>query len=415
MNGAASSRSPAALLPRGPLAARAQQSAMPGFLNAVHPPEWVALNNINETGNRRWVGEQGSRGRRRSQAKLWVAVGIAIAVVATAWLAYSYRQSDAAASAPAALPQVVVSKPLEREVDSRLGFLGQYEIRLAQAKAQLETANARLVLAGRELHRAEVLAAKGFGTEQTVDQRTADQRTGQAAVDDAKAQIRDAEFDFDHCRITAPFTGRIGTHLVSVGNLIAGSRTATSPTTVLTTLVSLDPIYLDFDMSESDFLTFSRDRARLKGGPADKIEIALSDETEFARQGTLDFVDNALNRSSGTIHARATVPNPDRLLTPGGFARVKLVVGTSVPALLVPDTAVLPDQSQHLVMTVAPDGTVVPKQVEIGDLRGGLRVIRSGLTPSDQVIIEGIPHAAAGAKVAPQVGTIHYAAAGDQG
>jgi membrane fusion protein, multidrug efflux system len=234
-------------------------------------------------------------------------------------------------------------------------------------------------------------------------------------VDDAKAQIRDAEFDFDHCRITAPFTGRIGTHLVSVGNLIAGSRTATSPTTVLTTLVSLDPIYLDFDMSESDFLTFSRDRARLKGGPADKIEIALSDETEFARQGTLDFVDNALNRSSGTIHARATVPNSDGLLTPGVFARVKLVVGTPVPALLVPDTAVLPDQSQHLVMTVAPDGTVVPKQVEIGDLRGGLRVIRSGLTPSDQVIIEGIPHAAAGAKVAPQVGTIHYAAAGDRG
>jgi len=378
-------------------------------------------------------------------------------VVTAAWVAYSYRQGDAAASvAPAALPQVVVSKPLERGVDSRLGFLGQfsaveqlelraqvggtltgihfkdgdivhqgdllftidprpYEIRLAQANAQLETAKARLVLAGRELHRAEVLAAKAFGTEQTVDQRTADQRTGQAAVDDAKAQIRDAEFDLEHCRITAPFTGRIGTHLVSVGNLIAGSRTATSPTTLLTTLVSLDPIYLDFDMSESDFLTFSRDRARLKGGLADKVEIALGDETEFARQGTLDFVDNALNRSSGTIHARATVPNPDGLLTPGLFARVRLVVGAAVPALLVPDTAVLPDQSQHIVMTVAPDGTVVPKRVEIGDLHGGLRVIRSGLTPNDQVIIDGIPHAAPGAKVAPQVGTIHYAATGDQG
>src|SRR5262245_18728928 len=125
MNGAASSRSPAALLRRGPLAARAQQPAMPGFLNAVHPPEWVALNNINETGNRRGAGS--SRGGRGSQAKLWVAVGIAIAVVATAWVTYSYRQGDAAASvAPAALPQVVVSKPLERGVDSRLGFLGQF-------------------------------------------------------------------------------------------------------------------------------------------------------------------------------------------------------------------------------------------------------------------------------------------------
>ena len=126
-------------------------------------------------------------------------------------------------------------------------------------------------------------------------------------------------------------------------------------------------------------------------------------------------MDNALNRSSGTIHARASVPNPDRLLTPGVFARVKLVVGAPVPALLVPDTAGLPDPSQHRVRTVAPDGTVVPKPVEIGDLRDGMRVIRSGLTPDDRVIIDGIPHAAPGAKVAPQVGTIHYAATGDQG
>jgi membrane fusion protein, multidrug efflux system len=389
--------------------------------------------------------------------KLWLAVVMAIAVGATAWLAYSYGESDAAApAAPAALPQVVVSKPLMRAVDSRLSFLGQfsavqqlelrpqvggtltgiyfkdgdivregdllftidarpYEIRLAQANALLETASARLVLADRELHRARVLAAKAFGTEQTVDQRTADQRATQAAVDDAKAQIRDAEFDLEHCRITAPFTGRIGTHLVSVGNLIAGSRAATSPTTLLATLVSLDPIYLDFDMSESDFLTFSRDRARLKRGLADKVEIALGDEKDFARQGTLDFVDNVLNRSSGTIHARATFPNPDGFLTPGVFARVRVIVGTSVTALLVPDTAVLPDQSQHMVMTVASDGTVVPKQVEIGDLRGGLRVIRSGLTPDDQVIIDGIPHATPGAKVAPQEGAIRYAAAEGQG
>jgi RND family efflux transporter MFP subunit len=384
-------------------------------------------------------------------------VTVGIAVVAATWLAYSYRQSDAAASAaPATLPQVVVSKPLAREVDSRLGFLGQfsaveqvelraqvggtlteihfkdgdivhkgdllftidprsYEIRRAQANAQLETATARLALADRELARAQTLQRTLAGTAQNVDQRTADQRGAQAAVDDANAQIRDAQFDLEHCRITAPFTGRIGTHLVSVGNLVAGSRAATSPTTLLATLVSLDPIYLDFDMSESDFLIYSRDRARLKGGPADKVEIALSDETQFTRQGTLDFVDNVLHRSSGTIHARATVPNPDRLLTSGEFARIRLVVGAPVQALLVPDTAVLPDQSQHIVMTVAQDGTVVPKQVAIGDLRGSLRVIWSGLTSNDRVIIDGIPHAPPGAKVAPQDGTIHYATADSQG
>jgi multidrug efflux system membrane fusion protein len=377
---------------------------------------------------------------------------LAIASLA-AWLVYS---SDAATPPPAAsLPQVVVSMPLAREVDSRLGFLGQfsaieqvelraqvggtltgihfkdgdivkkgdllftidarpYEIRLAQANAQLETASARLALAERELNRAQVLATKSFGTEQTVDQRTAEQRSAQAAVNDAKAQIRDAEFDLEHCRITAPFTGRIGTHLVSVGNLIAGSRAATTPTTLLGTLVSLDPIWLDFDMSESDFLQYSRDRVR-KDGTADKVEIALSDETRFARQGTLDFVDNALNRSSGTIRARATVFNPDHLLTPGEFARVRLIVGAPVQALLVPDMAVLPDQAQHIVMTVGPDSTIVPKQVEVGDLQGGLRVIRSGLAPNDRVIIDGIPRAAPGAKVAPQNGTIRYAAAAGTG
>jgi multidrug efflux system membrane fusion protein len=382
---------------------------------------------------------------------------LAVAAAATASLAYLHRQSAAAAPPPSAsLPQVVVSKPLVREIDSRLGFLGQfsaieqvelraqvggtltgvhyrdgaivkkgdllftidvrpYEIKLAQATALLETASARLALAERELNRAQVLAAKSFGTEQTVDQRTAERRSAQAAVDDAKAQIRDAEFDLEHCRITAPFTGRIGTHLVSVGNLIAGSRAATTPTTLLATLVSLDPIWLDFDMSESDFLAYSRDRARAKDGAADKVEIALGDETRFLRQGTLDFMDNALNRSSGTIHARATVPNPDRLLTPGEFGRVRLVVGAPVQALLVPDEAVLPDQAQHMVMTVGPDSTVVPKQVEIGDLQGGLRVIRSGLAPNDQVIIDGILNAPPGARVAPKDGAIRYAAANSQG
>ena len=412
---------------------------------------------MSELGDQSRAEEQDPPPARRSGAKRWIAAGATVAALAAAWLANSYRQSDAVASvAPASLPEVVVSKPLVREVSSRLSFLGQfsaveqvelraqvggtltgihfkdgdvvhkddllftidprpYEIRLAQATAQLETANAKLALAERELNRAQDLAAKAAGTTQTVDQRLADQRAAQASVDDAKAQIRDAQFDLDHCRITAPFTGRIGTHLVSVGNLIAGSRAATSPTTLLATLVSLDPIHLDFDMSEADFLAFSRERARLKGALADKVEIALSDETQFARQGTLDFVDNALNRSSGTIHARATVPNPDHLLVPGEFARVRLAVGAPAQALLVPDTAVLPDQSQHVVMTVSRDGVVVPKPVEIGDLRGSLRVIRSGLAPDDRVIIDGIPHAAPGVKVAPQDGTIRYAANDSQG
>src|SRR5215470_13188833 len=335
-----------------------------------------------------------------------------VAVISTAWLAYSSSRSEAAVSAaPPPLPQVVVSKPLVSEVDSRLGFLGQfsavervelraqvggtltgiyfkdgdivregdllftidprpYEIRLAQANAALERGTAQMALAQRELYRAQALKRTEYGTDQAVDQRTADQRNAQAAVDDAKAQIRDAQFDLDHCRITAPFSGRIGTHLVSVGNLIAGSRAATSPTTLLATLVSLDPVYLDFDMSEADYLQYSRDRLRQRGSLADKVKIALSDEKEFARQGTLDFVDNVVDRSSGTIHARATVPNPELLLTPGEFARLRLALGTPTSTLLVPDSDVIPDQSEHVVMTVSKDGTVVPKRVQIGDMRG---------------------------------------------
>ena len=211
----------------------------------------------------------------------------------------------------------------------------------------------------------------------------------------------------------APFTGRIGARQVSIGSLIAGSRAATSPTTLLATLVSLNPLYLDFDMSESDFLTFSRERAASPGPLANKVLIALSDETSFSRQGTLDFIDNALDRASGTIHARATVPNPDLFLAPGQFARLRVAIAPPTPVYLLPDAAVVPDQSQHLVMTVGPDGTVKPKIVTTGELRGGLRVIRSGLDANDRVVIDGLVRAIPGSKVAPEDGTIKFDAGVD--
>jgi RND family efflux transporter MFP subunit len=393
----------------------------------------------------------GPRANGRASVKLWVAAGLAGIALAGAWLKYSPGASRSSADTrPAALAQVVVGKPLVQDLDTRLGFLGQfsavsqvelraqvggtltgiffkdgdivrkgdllftvdprpYEITLAEATAQLDVASARQELADRQLDRAKDLEQSNAGSVENVDQRTSDQRAARASVEDAKARIRDAQFDLDHCRITAPFTGRMGTHLVSVGNLIAGSRTATSPTTLLATLVSLDPIYLDFDMSESDFLTYSKYRERLKGPHVQKVEVALGDDKRYSRNGVFDFVDNVLDRSSGTIHARATVANSDLVLTPGQFARVRVVVAPPSPTLLVPDSVVLPDQSQHMVMTVAADGTVAPKQVEVGDIRGGLRVIRSGLTPSDRVIVGGLLHATPGTKVSTQDGTIRFA------
>lgn len=400
------------------------------------------------------IERAGEPRRHRLISRTWlIGMATALALLLT-YLGFSYYKNGQARAPRAAVPSVTVSRPLQRDIDTRLGFLGQfsaidrvelraqvggtlteihfedgqivhkgdllfvidprpYEIKLAGAEARLHTAIARVALANSELVRAQSLRRSDFGTQETVDQRTNERDAARAAIEDAKARVRDAQLDLEYCRVTAPFTGRIGAHQVSIGSLVAGSRAAVSPTTLLATLVSLDPIYLDFDMSESDYLTFSRERARLPRPLADRVAIGLSDETNFARPGTLDFVDNALDRSSGTIHARATVPNPDLFLAPGEFARLRVSVAPPAPVFLLPDAAVLLDQSQHQVMTVAADDRVVPKVVQIGDLRGGLRVIRSGLKPNDRVVIDGLVRAAPGAKVAPQDGAIHYDSATD--
>jgi RND family efflux transporter MFP subunit len=398
--------------------------------------------------------EGAARPLRRSSWRT-AAIGAAAALgLFLVWLGLAPHKASQAVASPTPAPPVTVSQPLQRAVDIRAGFLGQfsaidrvelraqvggtlteihfkdgqivhkgdllfvidprpYEIKLAQAQAALQTASARVALTNNQLFRAQSLKHNEFATQETVDQRTNDQDASQAAVEDAKARVRDAELDLEYCRVRAPFTGRIGARQVSLGSLIAGSRAATSPTTLLATLVSLDPLYLDFDMSESDFLTFSRERARLKGPLADKIMIALSDENNFSRQGTLDFIDNTLDRSSGTIHARATVPNPDLFLAPGQFARLRVAIAPPTPVYLLPDAAVVLDQSQRLVMTVGHDATVKPKIVTTGELRGGLRVIQSGLEASDRVVIDGLVRAIPGTKVTPQDGTIRYDATTD--
>jgi RND family efflux transporter MFP subunit len=220
------------------------------------------------------------------------------------------------------------------------------------------------------------------------------------------AAVRDAQLDLEYCHVTAPFTGRISSHRVSVGNLVSGSRGGTTPTTLLTTLVALDPVYLDFDMSESDYLTYRRTHPQ-NGHVSDNVTIAVGDETQYSRIGKLDFIDNTLDRASGTIHARATVPNPDLALTPGVFARLRVAMGPAHPALLVPDAAVSLDQSNRVVMTVDDRGNVIPRQVQIGVQQGGLREITEGVGPDDKVVIDGLMRAQPGAKISTQPGTIH--------
>ncbi|GAB7537832.1 efflux RND transporter periplasmic adaptor subunit [Burkholderia sp. 3C] len=388
---------------------------------------------------------------RKREVKGWILSGAALAVIAAAVLGGPRvlgGNAGAAGSAQhAPVPSVVVARPLQREIDSRVEFQGRlsaieqvelraqvggtltrigfkdgslvrkgdvlfeidrtpYEIKLNEAIARLDAARARLTLANRQFGRAQTLQQSGAGTTENAEQRDADQRAAKAAVDDAQAELNDARFDLDHCRIVAPFTGRIGTHLVSVGNLISGSRAGSNPTTLLATLVSVNPVHLDFDMSEADYMAFSRRRLTQPGPLANAVRISLSDEQGFGRQGALDFLDNAIDRSSGTIHARATLANDDLLLTPGGFARVRVQLAPPSPALLVPDASVLPDQSEHIVLVVGGDDIVKPRRVRIGDLRGGLRVILGGLQPTDRVIVAGMPAASPGAKVSPHAGAI---------
>jgi membrane fusion protein, multidrug efflux system len=397
---------------------------------------------------------------RSRKPPLMVCVMVAVVVAATgfSWVGpwpLGRLVTPAQAQGAVAAPTVVVSYPLQHDEYTRLSFLGQfsavdrvelraqvggvlaeihfqdgqivhkgdllfiidptpYDITLAQAKAQLAAAQAKYTLAEQELYRAQSLKQTTFGTAENVDLRTADMGAASAAVQAATADIRDAAFDLQHCNIIAPFTGRIGAHQVSVGALIAGSRFASTPTTLLATLVSLNPIYLNFDMSEADYLTFQKYRSSLGDKFGGQVAIRLSDETHFVHQGVLDFVDNEINRASGTIHARATVPNDDLSLTPGEFGRVRLEVSPPEPTLLLPDAAVLLDQDQHFILTVAPDGTVVPKAVEIGGLRGGLRIVSSGLTVQDRVIIDGMVRANPGAKVTPETGSITYSASSGQ-
>jgi RND family efflux transporter MFP subunit len=390
---------------------------------------------------------------RRGRRVLGAGIVVAALLAAGGGLAWQHGRETVAHAAPAAPLPVTVSLPLQETVAPTTGFLGQfsavesvtlraqvggiltaisfqdgqivhqgdllftidprpYQIALRQAVAQFQTAQAKHELAVAELWRARQLKQTDFGTAENVDERVADENSAQAAIETAKAAITNAQLDLEFSEIRAPFTGRIGTHLVSVGNLVSGSRGGTSATTPLATIVSLDPVYLDFDMSEADYLAYQRAHPDARQRPGD-VAVSLNGDGRFDRKGSLDFIDNALDRGSGTIHARATVPNPDLAITPGQFARLRLVTGTPGPALLVPAAAIVPDQSQEMVMTVAADGTVVPKVVETGALYHGLRVIRSGLAPSDRVIIDGLVRARPGGKVTPVNGAI-APAAGDE-
>ncbi|MFO1036987.1 MAG: efflux RND transporter periplasmic adaptor subunit [Geminicoccaceae bacterium] len=278
-----------------------------------------------------------------------------------------------------------------------------FELALDRAKAQLEEAESRLTLAQLEADRTTKLVSTSAVARAALDQRVAERQSSEASLSAAQAAVRDAELNLGFTRVTSPLTGRASNRRVDVGNLV-------NDTTLLTTVVQLEPLYLVFDMSESDYLAYQR--AVLAGTlpstrDATPVQVRLTDETGWPHEGTMNFVDNVVDQGTGTLRARAVVPNPDHLITPGQFARIRIPGSPEYEALLIPDAAIVTDQARKMVLTVSQDGTVVPKEIRPGPSQpGGLRIVRSGLDPADRIIISGMIKARPGGKVTPEEGKI---------
>lgn len=394
--------------------------------------------------------------RRRPQRK--AAAALALMLVMGGTLAFYFRagggaeQAAHAQAAPAA-PAVTVSQPLQHEITEWNEYTGQFaatesveirarvsgylteihfqdgqfvkegdllfvidrrpfEIALASAQAQVTQQSARLDLANRQLARAAELRPRDVISASTYDERLSEMRAATGALEAAQAAVRSAQLDLEFSRVTAPMAGHISNHRVSIGNLVFGGEGGA--TTLLTTIVATDPIYCIFDLSESDLLGYQRAAAQghlaLAGPDALPLEARLFDEKGWTLKGRLNFVENQVDPSAGTLRARAVFANPEARIIAGQFAQVRAAASAPHQALLVPDSALVQDQSRKLLMVVREDDTVEPRVVQIGPISDGLRVIREGITAADRIIINGTIRARPGAKVAPHPGKIEPAA-----
>lgn len=286
-----------------------------------------------------------------------------------------------------------------------------FQIAVESAQAERERTKAQVELQESEVDRASPLVRSGAVTKRELDTRSANLAIARAQQQAAEAGMKSAMLNLEWSEVRAPISGRISDRKVDVGNLVTGG---TAGTTLLTTIVSLDPIHFVFDVSESDFLRYSRlflsgERASSREAP-NPVRIRLADEPNWPHTGKMDFVDNALNPRSGTLRGRAIVDNKNQLLQPGLFGRLQLF-GGDTDALLIPDSAVVSDQSRKIVFLVGADNVIKPAPVELGVMSDGLRVVRTGLKANDKVVIDGLanPMVRPGAKVTPQTGKIQTA------
>jgi RND family efflux transporter MFP subunit len=280
-----------------------------------------------------------------------------------------------------------------------------FQTSLDQAQANLSQARANLAFTEADLARAQQLVGNKTITEQTFEQRTQAKRVAEAAVAAQEAAVRQANLDLSFTELLAPVAGRVGDRRVSVGNLVTGG--AGGNTTLLATIVSLDPIRFEFTFDEASYLRYERlsggkDVAGRDGGV--QVSLKLIDENDFSHTGRMDFVDNVIDRSSGTIRGRAVFTNASGLFTPGMFGRVRLPGSPTYQALLVPEVAIGAEQIRKFVLVVDGDNVVRQKYVTLGQSVDGLRVIKTGIEAEDRVVVNGLMRARPGAKVTPQDG-----------
>lgn len=293
--------------------------------------------------------------------------------------------------------QLVDAGQLLFVIDQR-PFIAQVE----RARADLARAETQLKLAQLEFERGQRLEKSRAMSRETLEERRAERDSAQAQVAAAQAVLRAAELDLDFTEVRAPMAGRVSDIRIDVGNVISGGA---ADSTLLTTIVSLDPIELEIEASESEFMRYTRldseGRRTSSRNVQNPVEARLIDEEGWPHRGRMTFVDNELDPVTGTMLGRATFPNPDHVLLPGMFARARLYGEGEHEAILIPDAAVVADQATKLVMVVKPDKLVEARPVVLGGLYEGLRIVRSGLAAGDRIIVNGVQRARPGQPVTP--------------
>jgi RND family efflux transporter MFP subunit len=359
---------------------------------------------------------------------------------------------SASAPPPPPPPQVAVAEPVQRNVTDWDDYVGRFEAiddveiiprvsgnvtriafregltvakgallyeidprpfraALAQAEAEVARARANAAVARSELARAETLLPEEAVSKELYEQKAATAKAAEAALGAARATAEARRLDLSFTQVRAPVTGRVSDRRAALGDYVIAGQT------VLTRVVSVDPIWFTFDGAESFYLKYVRqdasgERQSSRYAP-NPVEIQLADEEEYRWRGRMVFVDNAVDPRSGTIRARAEIRNPDGFLVPGLFGRARLLGSGAYKGLLVPDEAVITDQTRRAVFVLGKDNKVEMRNVELGPMVEGLRVIKNGLKPTDKVVLDGLARLQPGAVVAPKAKPIKPRAKND--